>query len=61
MNRLRIAITLFILLLIGVSAVGWMWTGAHQTASQAMASRTVLGLGMLGGVSGVWILWKRRV
>jgi hypothetical protein len=60
MNLFRLAVSLFLLLLIGVSVTGWVWTGAHQTASQALASRTVLGLGMFGGLAGVWILWRRR-
>src|SRR5215471_17238601 len=46
--------------LIAVSAVGWVWTGAHQQASQAIASHVVLGLGMLAGVVGVVAIWRAK-
>lgn len=58
MNAIRIAISLFVLILITVSAVGWIWTGAHQTASQAAASHVVLGLAMLAGLIGLIALWR---
>lgn len=58
MQRIRLAISLFLVVLIGVSATGWVWTGAHQTASQSLASRTVLTLGMLGGLGALWVLWR---
>ena len=60
MNVVRIAISLFILLLIGVSLVGWAWTNAHMPASQAEAGRAVLALGMLAGVVGLGALWRPR-
>jgi uncharacterized membrane protein YbhN (UPF0104 family) len=60
MNAIRIAISLFVLVLIAVSAVGWTWTGVHQTASQSAASHVVLGLGMLAGVAGLIALWRPR-
>ena len=49
-NIIRIVIALFIAVLIAVSVVGWIWTGSHQQASQAAASRMVLMLGVLAGV-----------
>jgi hypothetical protein len=58
MNAIRIAITVFILLLIGVSVAGWQWTGAHQNASQAAASRAVLLVGALAGVVGLGVIWR---
>ena len=58
MNAIRVAITLFILLLIGVSAAGWRWTGAHQTASQAAASRAVLLVGSVAGIIGLGVIWR---
>lgn len=58
MKQIRLAISLFLVILIGVSAMGWIWTGAHQTASQSLASRTVLSLGMLGGLGALWVLWR---
>lgn len=59
MNAIRTAISLFILILIGIAAAGWIWTGAHQSASQAAASRVVLALAMLAGVAGLLSLWRR--
>ena len=55
----RLVISLFVLLLIGVSSVGWVWTGAHQAAPLATASRVVLTLGILAGIVGLGALWRR--
>jgi hypothetical protein len=60
MNIVRIAITLFILVVIAVSALGWIWTGSHQTPSESEASRVVLTLGVLAGVAGLVALWRAR-
>ena len=49
----RIAISCFIVLLIVVAGSGWRWTGRHQPAAQAAASRTVLGLCILAGLVGL--------
>ena len=57
-NTVRIAISLFILVLIGVSVVGWVWTGGHQSTSQSEASRVVLTLAALAGVTGLVALWR---
>jgi hypothetical protein len=57
-NIIRIVISLFIAVLIAVSVVGWIWTGSHQQASQAAASRMVLTLGVLAGVVGLTALWR---
>ena len=46
MNAIRIVITLFVLALIVISALGWRWTAAHQSASQSAASHVVL-MGLL--------------
>jgi hypothetical protein len=59
-NVVRIVISLFVALLIAVSAIGWIWTGNHQSASQATASRVVLTLGMLAGVVGLAAIWRTR-
>ena len=58
MHVVRITISLFILVLIGVSVVGWVWTGHHQSASQSEASRLVLTLAALAGVAGLVALWR---
>jgi hypothetical protein len=57
---IRLAISLFVLILIGVSALGWVWTGAHQPVSQSAASRAVLSVGILAGVLTLWALWLAR-
>jgi len=58
MNIVRIAISLFIAVLIAISAIGWIWTGRHQPASQARASRVVLTLSALAGLGGLAALWR---
>jgi hypothetical protein len=58
MVTIRLAASLFILVLIGLSAMGWVWTGSHQPPDQALAGRTVLALGALAGVVGLVALWR---
>ena len=58
MNGVRMAISLAIAVLIAVSTVGWIWTGSHQTVSQATASRVVLSLSVLAGVVGLVAIWR---
>jgi hypothetical protein len=60
MNIVRIAISLFILVLIALSASGWIWAGSHQSASQSVASRVVLALCILAGLAGLRALWSAR-
>jgi hypothetical protein len=57
-TAIRLVASAFILLLIALSAMGWVWTGAHQPPAQAMAGRTVLALGVLAGVAGLVALWR---
>ena len=59
MTAIRLVISLFILVLIGLSAMGWVWTGAHQPPDQALAARTVLVLAALSGIGGLIALWRR--
>jgi len=59
-NAVRIAISLFIGLLIAVAGTGWIWTGRHQPAAQAAASRVVLTLCILAGVVGLVAVWRAR-
>ena len=58
MTAIRLVASAFILLLIALSAMGWVWTGAHQPPAQATAARTVLGLGALAGAGGLVALWR---
>ncbi len=56
MNTIRIAISLFIVVLIAVSAAGWVWNGS-QPFPQAVAARIVLALSGLAGVVGLVVIW----
>ena len=56
MNAIRLAASLFILVLIGVSAMGWVWTGTHQPPAQALAGRTVLALARLRSAKQIVLL-----
>ena len=58
MTAIRLAASAFILVLIVLSAMGWVWTGAHQPPAQALAGRTVLVLNALAGVVGLIALWR---
>jgi hypothetical protein len=58
MKAIRLAITLFVLLLVAVSAMGWIWTGAHQPSVQSTASRVVLSLGIGAGLIGLTAIWR---
>jgi len=57
-KAIRLAASLFILVLIGLSALGWVWAGTHQPPDQALAGRTVLALGAIAGVVGLVALWR---
>jgi hypothetical protein len=54
----RFAISCFVALLIVIAGSGWRWTGSHQPAAQAMASRMVLGLCICAGVVGLAAIWR---
>jgi hypothetical protein len=58
MKGVRLAITLLILVLVAVSVLGWIWTGAHQTAAQAFASRLVLTIAALAALIGLVAIWR---
>ncbi len=60
MNVIRLAISLFILVVMALAVTGWFWTGAHQDASQSAASRVVLGLCVVAGIVGLTALWRTR-
>jgi hypothetical protein len=57
-TAIRLAASVFILILIGLTAMGWIWTGTHQPAAQASAARFVLALAALAGVVGLIALWR---
>src|ERR1044072_2119747 len=55
---IRLTASIFILILIGLTAMGWVWTGTHQPAAQAAAARIVLALAALAGIGGLVALWR---
>jgi hypothetical protein len=57
MKVVRILLTFFMLVLVALSALGWVWTSRHQTPAQSAASHVVLGVSAaLGVIVLVW-LW----
>ena len=60
MNVIRVAMSLFLVVLIVVAATGWLWTGSHQPANQALASRIVLTLCIACALVGLRALWRAR-
>jgi hypothetical protein len=59
-NAVRVAISLFIVLLIAVASTGWIWSGNNQPPAQATASRVVLTLCILAGLVGLVAMWFPR-
>jgi hypothetical protein len=57
-TAIRLSASIFILILIGLAAMGWIWTGTHQPPAQAIAARFVLVLTALAGVVGLVALWR---
>ena len=55
---IRAAMSAFILVLFVIAGLGWNWAAGHQTPSQALASRAVLGLSALAGLVGLIALWR---
>jgi hypothetical protein len=55
---IRLAISLFLLVLIAVATTGWIWTGRHQAPAQSIASRVVLTACILAAVAGLAALWR---
>ena len=60
MNVIRGAISLFIVVLIVISASGWFWAGSHQAPAQSTASRVVLTICIVAGLIGLRALWRAR-
>lgn len=58
MTVVRLAISVFIVLLIAVSVAGWVWTGGNQPPDQWVASRVVLALSALAGALGLVAIWR---
>jgi hypothetical protein len=60
MNIVRTVISMFLLVLIGISTSGWLWAGRNLPAPQAIAGRVVLTLCILAGIVGLVALWRPR-
>lgn len=58
MNRLRIAITAFMIILLVIVGLGWRWTSSHQPPALALASHVVLGLAAAGGILALVKIWQ---
>jgi hypothetical protein len=58
MAGVRIAISVFLVILISLVIRGWIWTAAHQPAGQAAASHVVLGIAGLAGVVALVLIWR---
>jgi ABC-type thiamin/hydroxymethylpyrimidine transport system permease subunit len=58
MNVVRIAITVFVLILLGLVTLGWIWTATHQPPALSRASHVVLGIAALAGIFAVVRIWR---
>lgn len=58
MNLWRMAISAFIVVLLGVVTLGILWTAGHQPPSSRIASHVVLGLSGAAGVLALVRLWR---
>ena len=59
-TAVRIAITIFTLLLLATVTLGWMWTAAHQPQPARMASHIVLAMAGAAGVFAIVRIWTAR-
>jgi hypothetical protein len=57
-NAVRIAITMFVLVLLTIVVLGWVWTGTHQLPPQRTASRVVLSIAAVSGLFAVTRIWR---
>ena len=58
-NGVRIAITLFVLVLLVIVTLGWRWTARHQPPPQRTASHVVLAISAFGGLFALGRIWRR--
>ena len=58
-NAVRIAITVFVLLLLTVVTLGWIWTSGHQPQPHLrIAAQLVLTVAALSGVFALTRIWR---
>lgn len=60
MNVIRFLISLLIVAVMTLAALGWQWTAAHQAPAQAQAAHIVLALSIGAGFVGLVALWTLR-
>ncbi len=58
MNAVRIAITVFVLILLGLVTMGWIWTSTHQPPALRRASHVVLAISALAGIFALVRIWR---
>jgi hypothetical protein len=58
MTAVRIAITIFILILLTIMILGWIWTSAHQPQALRTASHAVLTIAALAGIFAIARIWR---
>jgi hypothetical protein len=59
MTRVRITITMFIVILLTVVSLGWVWTNSHQPPPLRTASHTVLAIAAAAGVFALTRIWRQ--
>jgi len=57
---IRVAISVFLVVLVILAVMGWVWTGSHQAPADAAGARVVLLIGGLAGVGGLAAIWRPR-
>jgi hypothetical protein len=58
-NGIRLAISAFLVVLLGLCVTGWIWTATHPLPPKAVASHVVLGIAILSGVIGLVAVWRK--
>ena len=58
MRLVRLAITVFVVLLLAVVTMGWIWTGSHQPPPLRTASHVVLSIAAFAGVFALARIWR---
>jgi membrane protein YdbS with pleckstrin-like domain len=58
MRLVRVAITVFVLLLLAVVSLGWIWTGSHQPPPLRTASHVVLSIAAFAGIFALARIWR---
>ena len=57
-NAVRIAITVFVTVLLIIVTLGWIWTTRHQPPALRTASHVVLTIAALAGVFAIAKIWR---